>query len=200
MLESPGQISRLHNCPYTRSGGGGVDSALVCRGQVLSVRTRRFASSLVLADTYQSIAGREDRILEGGVPQRSGDRSRRPVLPVGRRGQVGCRAAEGDGVRGRADVAGGAGAGQLGLDHPGSTATEMTSGNLRFQARARATSHALLSAYARRGSVSRPRAAGCGRADPARPEPSQSNRPCSSADSRWVSRCGARTFTAKVIS
>jgi hypothetical protein len=71
------------------------------------------------------------------------------------------------------------------LTHPGSTATEMTSGNLRFQARA--TSHALLSAYARRGSVSRPRAAGCGRADPARPEPSQSNRPCSSADS-WLSK------------
>jgi len=44
------------------------------------------------------------------------------------------------------------------LTHPGSTATEMTSGNLRFQARARATSHALLSAYARRGSVSQPRA------------------------------------------
>lgn len=34
------------------------------------------------------------------------------------------------------------------LTQPGSTATEMTSGNPRFQARARATSHALLSAYA----------------------------------------------------
>jgi hypothetical protein len=80
------------------------------RAQALSVRTRRFASSFALADTCHSIAGREDRILEGWVPQRSGDRSRRPVLPVGRRGQLGCRAAEGDGVRGRADVAGGAGA------------------------------------------------------------------------------------------
>jgi hypothetical protein len=79
---------------------------------------RRFAQLLVLADTYHSIAGREDRILEGGVPQRSGDRSRRPVLPVGRRGQGRCRAAEGEGVRGRADVAGGARAGQLGLDPP----------------------------------------------------------------------------------
>jgi hypothetical protein len=38
------------------------------RGQALSVRTRQFASSLVLADTYHSIAGREDRILEGEVP------------------------------------------------------------------------------------------------------------------------------------
>jgi hypothetical protein len=47
------------------------------RGQALSVRTRRFASSLLLADTYPSIAGREDRILEGGIPQRSGDRRRR---------------------------------------------------------------------------------------------------------------------------
>ena len=36
------------------------------RGQALSVRTRRFASSLVLADTYHSIAGREDRILGRG--------------------------------------------------------------------------------------------------------------------------------------
>jgi hypothetical protein len=154
----------------------------------------------VSADTHHAIAGREDRIPEGGVPQRSGDRRRRPVLPVGRRGQVRCRAAEGDGVRGRADVAGAPGLASLVLTHPGSTATEVTSGSLRFQARARATSHALLSAYARRGSVSRPRAAGRGRAAPARPEPSQSNHPCSSADSRWVRRCGARTSTAKVVS
>ena len=36
------------------------------RGQALSGRTRRFASSLVLADADHSIAGRQDRILEGG--------------------------------------------------------------------------------------------------------------------------------------
>jgi hypothetical protein len=115
------------------------------------------------------------------------------------RGQVGCRAAEGDGVRGRADVAGGAGAGQLGLDPPGSTATEMTSGNLRFQARP----------GQRRTPCSRRTPAGIGlpakgrglrACGPRQARASQSNRPCSSADSRRVSRCGARTFTAKVVS
>ena len=96
-----------------------------------------------------------------------------------------CRAA-GDGVRGRADVAGRRGRPAV-LTHPGSTAAEATSGSRRFQARARATSHALLCAYARRGSVSGPRAAGAG-VRPASPEPSQSNRPCSSGASRCVSR------------
>src|SRR5215211_4884287 len=52
------------------------------RGQALSVPTRRFASSFVLADTYHSIAGREDRILEGGPAAVRGLVSRW-VLPVG---------------------------------------------------------------------------------------------------------------------
>jgi hypothetical protein len=60
------------------------------------------------------------------------------------------------------------------LTHPGSTASEMTSGNLRFPARARATSHAQLSAHARRGSASGqgPRAAGVGPRE-ARAQPEQ---------------------------
>ena len=70
------------------------------------------------------------------------------------------------------------------LTHPGSTAADVTSGSRRSQARAKATSHALLSTYARQGSVSRPSVAGCGCPDPATPEPSQTNRPRSSVDSR----------------
>src|SRR5215217_4015945 len=70
------------------------------------------------------------------------------------------------------------------LTQPGSTAADAIVGSRRPQARARATSQALLSAYACLGSCWRPSTSGFGRPELAVPEPSQSRRPCRFAASR----------------
>ena len=119
-----------------------------------------------------------------------------PGLPVGRRGQVGCRAAEGDSVRGRADVGvGGAGTGQLGRDPP---RVDRHRDNVRQptipgQGQGDVARLALGVRPPRIGLPAKGR--GLRACDP-QAEPSQSNQRRSSADS-CVSRCGAKTITQR---
>jgi hypothetical protein len=101
-----------------------------------------------------------------------------------RRGQVGGCAAKADGVGGGADVARSAGAGQLGLDPPRVHGGRRDAWQPTIPGQGQGDVARLALDVRAPRIVSRPRVAGCGCPEPATPEPSQTNRPRSSVDSR----------------